>query len=81
GGRLTGSKSPVLDGGVADLVIVAARGPDGSGLYLVDLRGPGVARSGLDSVDPTRSLVEIRFEGAPAERLGEAGWDMVDRML
>ncbi len=81
GGRLTGIKSPVLDGGVADLGIVAARGADGIGLYLVDLRGAGVARSGLDSVDPTRSLVEIRFEGAPAERLGEAGWDTVERML
>jgi len=81
GGRLTGIKSPVLDGGVADLGIVAARGADGIGLYLVDLRGAGVARSGLDSVDPTRSLVEIRFEGAPAEPLGEAGWDTVERML
>ncbi len=80
-GRLTGVKSPVLDGGIADLAIVAARGPGGIGLHLVDLHGPGVTRHTLDSVDPTRGLAEIRFEAAAAERLGEAGWETVERML
>lgn len=80
-GRLSGIKRPVLDGGVADLAIVAARSAGHVGLFLVDLHGPGVVRRNLGSVDPTRTLAEIRFDAAPAERLGDAGWETVERML
>jgi acyl-CoA dehydrogenase len=81
GGKLTGLKSPVPDGDVADIAIVAARTGSGSGegaigLFLVDLSGPGVTRTAVDSIDPTRSQAEIAFDGAPAEALGEGrdGW-------
>lgn len=85
GGRLTGLKTPVADGDGAHLAVVAATGPEGVSLWLVDLTGPGVTRETLDSIDPTRSQAAVTFDGAPVERLGEAGqgWrlaaDVLDR--
>ena len=77
-GRLTGQKSPVPDGDVADLAIVAARSGPGRGeqaisLFLVDLTSPGVKRETLDTIDPTRSYAKLSFEGAAAEPLGGEG--------
>jgi acyl-CoA dehydrogenase len=78
GGALTGTKQPVADGDIADLVIVAARsGPGaderGISLYLVDLSGAGVTREAVETIDPTRSHARLTFNGAPAELLGAAG--------
>ena len=73
GGRLSGAKQPVLDGAVADFAVVAAQGDAGISLVLVDLGGEGVARRPLDSIDPSRPVAELRFDGAPAERLGADG--------
>jgi alkylation response protein AidB-like acyl-CoA dehydrogenase len=63
-------------------VITAKKGKD-VGLALVDLTGPGVQRRTLKSLDPSRSLAEIRFDAAAAEPLGEtaAGWDAVRHLL
>ncbi len=70
--RLTGRKSYVLDGMVADLVVVAARLPDGGlGLFSLPAESDGLARRPLQSMDPTRRLAEMEFDGAPAELLGE----------
>jgi alkylation response protein AidB-like acyl-CoA dehydrogenase len=68
-------KAPVADGDVADVAIVAARADDAAdlSLFLVDLAGPGVTRTTLSTVDPTRSHARLAFEGAPAEPLGPAG--------
>ena len=50
-GRMTGTKTPVADGDVADLAVVAATGEDGArGLFLVDLHGPGVTRAAVGVV-------------------------------
>jgi alkylation response protein AidB-like acyl-CoA dehydrogenase len=84
GGRLSGSKWPVPDGGIADLAIVAARNAaDEIGLYLVDLGAAGVARRPLRSVDPSRALVALDFEDADAEPLMKlpGGWAAVERLL
>ncbi|WP_333806668.1 acyl-CoA dehydrogenase family protein [Phenylobacterium sp.] len=87
-GRLTGAKSPVPDGDIADLAIVAARSGAGRGeqaisLFLVDLNGPGVARETLTSIDPTRSQARLVFDGAPAERLGGEGegWAIASQVM
>jgi alkylation response protein AidB-like acyl-CoA dehydrogenase len=82
-GKLTGIKAPVADGDVADLAVVAARGPAGVSLYLVDLKGAGVVRETLESIDPTRSQARLTFDGAPAELLGEAGqgWRLASDVL
>nr|RAV91081.1 acyl-CoA dehydrogenase [Aerococcus tenax] len=78
GGKLTGTKIPVLDGDVADFAVVAARtsaGTDARGvsLFLVDLKGEGVKRTTVETIDPTRSQARIDFSGAAAEPLGATG--------
>jgi alkylation response protein AidB-like acyl-CoA dehydrogenase len=85
GGKLSGLKQPVLDGGVADVAVIAARTAESGGavsLYLVDPAGAGVVREPLDTVDPTRKQARLRFDGAPAELLGAAGegLDLAERI-
>jgi len=73
GGSLSGVKLPVPDGDVARFAVVAAREGDGLSLCLVDLEGPGVTREPVKSIDPSRSVARLRFDGAPAEALGRSG--------
>ena len=73
-GGLHGVKLPVLDGGIADIAIVAARGDGGVSLYLVELDSPSVQRESLTIIDPTRGQARIEFRGAPAELLARDGW-------
>jgi acyl-CoA dehydrogenase len=87
-GRLTGTKMPVIDGDVATFAVVVARTAEGAGddalsLSLVDLAGPGVTRTSVKTVDPTRSHGRIVFDNAAAEPLGTpgAGWSLVRRLL
>ncbi|HEU4958821.1 MAG TPA: acyl-CoA dehydrogenase family protein [Sphingomonas sp.] len=72
-GRLTGTKAFVAEGDAAGLFVVAA----GDGLYLVEGDAEGVARSSRRMVD-SRSHAEVRFDRAPAERLGDTS--LVDRV-
>jgi len=76
GGKLTGDKIPVTDGDIADVAVVLAREGTGIGLFLVDLKGPGVKADTLSSLDPTRSVARVVFSGAHAEPLGAAGQGM-----
>jgi acyl-CoA dehydrogenase len=72
--RLTGTKTPVPDGEIADLAIVAATGGDRHpALFIVDLNGPGVARERIGTVDPSRGHARLVFTGAAAEPLGPPG--------
>jgi len=82
-GRITGSKWPVPDGGIAQLAVVAARDAAGILLALVDLQAPGVTRHALAMVDPSCDHAKIEFDNAPATPLGTAaqGWDGVRRLL
>ena len=73
GGALHGIKAPVPDAGNAGLAVVYAREGDAGSLALVDLEGSGVSRSALESIDPSRPLGALHFDGAAATRLGEAG--------
>jgi alkylation response protein AidB-like acyl-CoA dehydrogenase len=75
GYRLDGVKSYVVDGHIADLLIVAARlpktvGREGLGLFTLSAKATGVERRLLESMDPTRKLARIDFRGAHAELLG-----------
>ncbi len=76
GFQLKGTKNFVVDGHIADLLIVAARTPGTSGVYGLSLfsvsgQAEGVRRRPLESLDPTRKLAEIEFNDAPATLLGE----------
>ena len=86
--KVSGTKKPVPDGAIADIAIVAARsGSSGRetdiSLYIVDLKGAGIARKDLQAVDPSRNQAEITFKDAPAEPLGKAGegWDLLMQVL
>ena len=84
GGRLSGSKWPVADGGIADAAVVVARDETGDiALYLADLHATGVTRRDLTTVDPSRNHARIDFANAAAERLGSGapGWPAVQRLL
>jgi alkylation response protein AidB-like acyl-CoA dehydrogenase len=73
---LTGTVERVVDGGTADDLLVAATGPDGTALFVVDAGGPGVARTALSTMDLTRPHASVRLTDAPARLLAgpeEAG--------
>ena len=80
-GTLTGSKWPVLDGDIADIAIVAARSADGLALFVVELDGPGVTRSRLTTIDPTRSQARLDFNQAAVQLLASDGWPLLTTAL
>ncbi|WP_084400020.1 acyl-CoA dehydrogenase family protein [Henriciella aquimarina] len=73
GSKVSGTKIPVTDGDVATHAIVLAKEGGGASLVLVDLTAQGVSRSPVQTLEPTRSHAEIKFDGAPGVRIGEAG--------
>jgi hypothetical protein len=80
GGRLTGTKWPVADGGIADIAVVVAldehRQP---GMFVADLAG--VRRRDLTTLDPTRNHARLEFDALPVQSLGSGGWGSVQRVL
>jgi alkylation response protein AidB-like acyl-CoA dehydrogenase len=79
GGRLSGTKYPVADGGIAQIAVVAAvdehRRP---GLFIADLAD--ARRRTLRTLDPTRDYAALEFEGAPVQAM-PGGWGSVQRVL
>lgn len=76
--RLEGTKSFVLDGHTADLIVVAARQPGTSGetglsFFVVDGKAPSLERKPLKTMDETRKLARLTFNAVEAQLLGEAG--------
>ncbi|HEX7882738.1 MAG TPA: acyl-CoA dehydrogenase family protein [Afipia sp.] len=87
-GAVSGTKTPVADGAIADFAIVAARtGSTGReadiGLFIVDLTGDGVTRRALATLDQAHGQAEITFDRARAEPLGAVseGWSILTRVL
>jgi alkylation response protein AidB-like acyl-CoA dehydrogenase len=77
-------KTPVIDGTVADIALVAVRVGADAALALVHLDQPGVTRAALETLDPSRDAARIEFAGAGAEILpGSRGFaaiaDVLDR--
>jgi alkylation response protein AidB-like acyl-CoA dehydrogenase len=88
GYRLDGVKSYVVDGHIADLLIVAARAPKTSGLeglalFTLAADASGVKRRQLAAMDPTRKIAQIEFSGAEASLLGnfDDGAKAIERTL
>lgn len=81
GGKLSGVKTPVADGDVADLAVVLAKDGAGASLFLVELADVGKAAA--PTFDPSRSHGTLTFDGAQAERLGASGegWDLLQTIL
>jgi alkylation response protein AidB-like acyl-CoA dehydrogenase len=88
GYTLSGKKSFVLDGGVADLLIVAARTGGKAGdkagvtLFLVVGNAKGLTRDKLKSVD-SRGVANLAFDNVEGAVLGsiDNGFDVLDATL
>ncbi len=88
---LNGSKTFVLDGHTADVLVVAARragshGRDGISLFVVPAKTPGLERRLLPTMDQTRKQAAITFSDVrvPASALlgtEEAGWNILSQTL
>jgi len=74
-GRLHGEKWPVQDGAVAGLLLVVAREGARTVLALAEANAAGVQATPQGSLDPSRPLARVRFDGARAELLGASGGD------
>jgi alkylation response protein AidB-like acyl-CoA dehydrogenase len=70
GGKLSGVKSPVIDGLVATLAIVTVATPDGPAMAIAALDGAG--REKVETLDLVRPSAKLAFAGTPAEALGTA---------
>jgi alkylation response protein AidB-like acyl-CoA dehydrogenase len=73
GTRLTGTKTYVIDGHTADLLVVAARDKGGISFFTVPAESKGLTRTPLETLDMTRKQAEITFDDVDAAPLGEPG--------
>ncbi|HVV09296.1 acyl-CoA dehydrogenase family protein [Amycolatopsis sp.] len=73
GWRLSGEKFYVLDGGIADVLLVTAATPAGVSVFAVRKGAAGLAVSPMRTMDHTRRLSGIVLADTPAELLGEEG--------
>ncbi|MDO7842079.1 acyl-CoA dehydrogenase family protein [Sphingomonas immobilis] len=82
GGKITGLKTPVADGGIASVAVVLVNSGGKPALALVELDQAGVTRTKLDSFDQLRAHYAIRFDGASAELLdGAAAGQALERLF
>ncbi|HEX3564667.1 MAG TPA: acyl-CoA dehydrogenase, partial [Acidimicrobiales bacterium] len=73
GWALNGHKSFVIDGHVADLVLVVGRTPAGLSLFGVKGDADGLTKTPLATMDQTRKQARIEFADAPAWLIGSEG--------
>ncbi|MER7926095.1 acyl-CoA dehydrogenase family protein [Streptomyces sp. NPDC096057] len=81
---LSGHKMFVLDGATADVVLTVARtDDDGIGVFSVDGDAPGLTRTPLPTMDPTRRQARLDYADVPATRLRTHGdgMDLVSEVL
>jgi len=80
---LDGHKSFVLDGGIANLVLVAGRTWSGISLFAVEGEAEGLSRTSLPTLDQTRKLARLEFSRTPARLVGTEGeaWPGLARAL
>jgi alkylation response protein AidB-like acyl-CoA dehydrogenase len=71
--KLDGHKSFVIDGHVADLVLVVARTSAGLSLFAVDGDAAGLTRTALATMDQTRKQARLVFEGVEGRLVGTDG--------
>ncbi|GAA2409837.1 acyl-CoA dehydrogenase family protein [Actinomadura vinacea] len=88
GWELTGTKSFVIDGTSADLLLVVARTKAGPSLFTVDRRAadhvaPGLTSEPMETLDATRTMARVRLESTPATLVGTdgAGGRLMARIL
>jgi alkylation response protein AidB-like acyl-CoA dehydrogenase len=70
---LTGTKSFVLDGAIANLILVAAESGSGLSLFGVERGAPGLTVTPLSTLDTTRKQAQLEFVETPARLIGTEG--------
>ena len=85
---LSGEKMFVIDGSIADLIVVVARtagttGTDGISFFTVSGNAKGLTRPALSTMDMTRKQSKLEFDKVVAEPLGTpgAGWPAFSKTL
>jgi alkylation response protein AidB-like acyl-CoA dehydrogenase len=85
---LDGTKMFVIDGHLADLIVVAARlagtsGEEGISLFTVAGDAAGLTRTSLATMDQTRKQAKLEFSGVAATPLGTPGegWAPLSKTL
>ncbi len=73
GYTLDGHKMFVLDGHIANLILVAAKTGEGLSLFAVEGDASGLTRKNLSTMDQTRKQARLEFSGTPARLIGTAG--------
>jgi alkylation response protein AidB-like acyl-CoA dehydrogenase len=73
GWELNGHKMFVIDGHVANLIIVAARTAAGVSLFAVDGDAAGLTRTPLPTMDQTRKQARLEFASTPGVLIGTDG--------
>jgi alkylation response protein AidB-like acyl-CoA dehydrogenase len=83
GWALSGHKSFVLDGHLANLVLVVARTRSGLSLLAVEGGAEGLTRTPLPTLDQTRKLARLELTRTPARLIGVEGgaWPGLSRTL
>jgi alkylation response protein AidB-like acyl-CoA dehydrogenase len=83
GYTLSGTKSFVIDGHLANLIIVAAKTGAGTSLFAVDGDAAGITKTSLSTMDQTRKQAKLDFANTPAALIGEdgKGWDTLSTVL
>ncbi|MCW2936674.1 MAG: acyl-CoA dehydrogenase domain protein, partial [Actinomycetia bacterium] len=71
--RLDGTKMFVVDGHVAELLLVVARTDAGLGLFAADPCAEGVVRTSLQTLDMTRKLARVELTQVPARLVSGPG--------
>jgi alkylation response protein AidB-like acyl-CoA dehydrogenase len=81
--RVSGTKAHVLDGHVADIVLVVARTESGLSLFRVASDSEGLTRVPLATMDQTRTQAELHLDGVTATLIGAEGGagPVLDRVL
>jgi alkylation response protein AidB-like acyl-CoA dehydrogenase len=70
---LNGTKRFVLDGHIANLILVAARTEAGLSLFAVEGGAAGLTAESLSTMDQTRKQAELTFSDTPATLIGTDG--------
>jgi alkylation response protein AidB-like acyl-CoA dehydrogenase len=76
--QLSGEKTYVLDGHVANEIVVVARVDGELALFRVAEDAAGLSREALPPLDPTRKFAVLRFERTPATRISSG--DISDKL-
>jgi alkylation response protein AidB-like acyl-CoA dehydrogenase len=71
--RLDGTKMFVVDGHVAELLLVVATTDAGLGLFAVDACAEGIVRTSLPTLDMTRKLARLEFTRVSARLVSGPG--------